>query len=261
MFVIATVRAPRSRASFTAATVSRVSPDCEMPMTSVCSSTTGFVDPLARDVELDRDPCPLLDDVAPDDARVVRGAAGDEHDPLQLLELLVGHADPSSTSRPWRTRSPIVSATASLLVDLLEHERLVAALLGALVVPVELHGVVLDDLAVRRREGRSLGRVATISPSPGNCTVRVSRRARRVEARKFSPSPSNDERHLVPRAHAGLVAMDHDEREVPLELAKRPDSFDEVALVVALDEVDDGLGVGLGGEGVPSAPRLSLSSR
>ena len=45
-----------------------------------------------------------------------------------------------------------------LLVDLLEHERLVAALLGALVVPVELHGVVLDDLAVRRREGRALGR-------------------------------------------------------------------------------------------------------
>src|SRR5688500_5754183 len=35
-----------------------------------------------------------------------------------------------------------------LLVDLLEHERLVAALLGAFVVPVELEGIVLDDRAV-----------------------------------------------------------------------------------------------------------------
>ena len=42
MFVIATVRAPSSRASLSAAMVSRVSPDCEIPMTSVRSSMTGF---------------------------------------------------------------------------------------------------------------------------------------------------------------------------------------------------------------------------
>jgi hypothetical protein len=41
MFVIATVRAPSSRASFIASIVSRVSPDCEIPITSVCSSITG----------------------------------------------------------------------------------------------------------------------------------------------------------------------------------------------------------------------------
>ena len=38
-FVIATVRAPRSRASRSAASVSAVSPDWEMPMTSVSSSS------------------------------------------------------------------------------------------------------------------------------------------------------------------------------------------------------------------------------
>ncbi len=42
MFVIATVCAPISRASFIASIVSRVSPDCEIPMTRVSSSSTGL---------------------------------------------------------------------------------------------------------------------------------------------------------------------------------------------------------------------------
>ena len=41
-----------------------------------------------------------------------------------------------------------------LLVDLLEHERLVAGLLGALVVPVDLGHLGLDDLAVDAVEDR-----------------------------------------------------------------------------------------------------------
>jgi len=41
-FVIASVRAPPSRASLTAFTVSRVSPDCEMPITSVSFVSTGL---------------------------------------------------------------------------------------------------------------------------------------------------------------------------------------------------------------------------
>ena len=42
MFVIATVRAPASRASFSASIVSRVSPDCVMPMTRSFSLMTGL---------------------------------------------------------------------------------------------------------------------------------------------------------------------------------------------------------------------------
>ena len=42
MFVIATVWAPIERASFIASIVSRVSPDCEMPITSVSASSTGL---------------------------------------------------------------------------------------------------------------------------------------------------------------------------------------------------------------------------
>ena len=41
MLVIATTFAPRSRATRIAASVSAVSPDCEMASTSVCGSTTG----------------------------------------------------------------------------------------------------------------------------------------------------------------------------------------------------------------------------
>ena len=42
MFVIATVRAPFSRASLSASIVSRVSPDCVIPMTRSCSLITGL---------------------------------------------------------------------------------------------------------------------------------------------------------------------------------------------------------------------------
>ena len=42
MFVIATVCAPCSRASLSASIVSRVSPDCVMPMTRSRSLMTGF---------------------------------------------------------------------------------------------------------------------------------------------------------------------------------------------------------------------------
>ena len=49
-----------------------------------------------------------------------------------------------------------------------------------------------------------------------------------------------------------MVVMDDDEGEVALELREREaHGLDEVALVVALDEMRDGLGVRLGAEGVP----------
>ena len=95
MFVTATVRAPFSRASFIAWIVSRVSPDCEIPITSVPGIDDRVaVDPLARDVGLDRHARPLLDRVPRDDACVVRGAARDDHDATQVAQLVLGHAEP-----------------------------------------------------------------------------------------------------------------------------------------------------------------------
>ena len=50
---------------------------------------------------------------------------------------------------------------------------------------------------------------------------------------------------------AGVIVMDDDEREVSLEVVERePDGLDEIALVVPLDQMGDGLRVGLGRERV-----------
>ena len=59
-----------------------------------------------------------------------------------------------------------------------------------------------------------------------------------------------------------MVVVDHDEREVALELVERAThSLDEVAVVVALDEVSDRLRVRLGREGVAVGGELAVSSR
>jgi hypothetical protein len=59
-----------------------------------------------------------------------------------------------------------------------------------------------------------------------------------------------------------VVVVDGDEREVPLELRERQaNGLDEIALVVPLDQVRDGLGVGLGGERVPVGDEALVSSR
>ena len=258
MFVIATVRAPSSRASLTRGDrVARLARLRDGDDERVLVDDGVPVDPFARDVELDRDPRPLLDDVAARRRTRGRRCRSDEHDALQLLQLVVGHAE------PLEHEPAVADAVADrlgdglgLLVDLLEHERLVAALLGALVVPVELDGLVVDDLAVRHREGRALRRdrddLAVARELHRARLAQEGGRVRRQEA--LALAEPDDERHLEPRAdeQAGMVAVDDDEGEVPLELAERAaDRLDEVALVVALDEMDDGLGVGLGRERVP----------
>ena len=94
-----------------------------------------------------------------------------------------------------------------LLVDLLQHERLEAALLGALVVPVELDELALDGGAVgRAQELRRAARIATMSPSSGKYTSRVSRRnAAAFEARNVSPvtDPDHERRTDAARPRAG----------------------------------------------------------
>ena len=214
------------------------------------------VDPLGGDVRLDRDPRPLLDHVAADDARVVGGAAGEDDDPAQLLELLLGVTEPLEHERA------VANAVADrlgdglgLLVDLLEHERLVAALLGAFVVPVELDRIVLDPGAVDAREDRAFGRDRDDVAVVGELHLaRLLQEGGRVRGEEHLAAADPDhERRLVPRGdeHVGVIVMDDDEGEVALELGERaPDRLGEIALVVALDQVRDGLRVGLGAERV-----------
>ena len=114
MFVIATVRAPLSRGELHRLDrVARLARLRDADHERVLVDHRVAVDPLGGDVRLDRDARPLLDHVAADDAGVVRGAAGEDDDPAQLASSSSDRPSPSSTSVPWRTRSPIVSATAS----------------------------------------------------------------------------------------------------------------------------------------------------
>ena len=143
-----------------------------------------------------------------------------------------------------------------LLVDLLEHEGLVAALLGLLLVPVDRDRLVLDRArAVKRaRVGDAVGRdgddVAVVGELNVACVS--DRKATVLEAMKPSSiADADDERTLAarPDEQFGVVAVDDDEGEVSLDLAiGTAHRLDQVALVVALDQVGDGLGVGLGRE-------------
>ena len=258
MFVIATVRAPFSRRELhrldRVARLARLrDPDHER----VLVDHRVAVDPLGGDVRLDGDPRPLLDHVPADDARVVRGAAGEDHDPAQLLELVLGMAEPVQDERA------VADAVADrlgdglgLLVDLLEHERLVAALLGALVVPVELDRIVLDPGAVDACEDGALGRDRDDVAVVGELHLaRLLQERGRVRGEEhLAVADPDHERRLVPRGDedVGVVVVDDDEGEVPFELGERAlDRLREIAVVVALDQVRDGLRVGLGAERVP----------
>ena len=93
--------------------------------------------------------------------------------------------------------------------------------------------------------------IATTSPSSMNCTRRVSdeERGDRRREEHLALADADDERRLAARAdeQVRVVVVDDDEREVALELQRTRccTASNEVAVVVALDEVDDDLGVRL----------------
>ena len=223
--------------------------------------------PLAGDVRLDRDPGPLLDHVPADDAGVVRRAAGENHDPPQVADLAVGEAE------LVELELPVADAVADrlldgvrLLVDLLEHEGLETALLGALVVPVDLDDLLLDHLAVGPHErgagGCDRDDVAVVEVlAPARL---AHERGHRRGEEHLAVADADHERRLLAHAdeQVGMVVVDHDEREVALELGVGlTHRLGEVAVVVALEQVDDHLGVGLGAELVafPEQLRLQLA--
>ena len=113
MFVIATVRAPFSGELHRLDRVARLTRLRDPDHERVLVDHRVAVDPFGGDVRLDWDAGPFLDHVAADDAGVVSGPARQNHDPAQVLQLLLAHPEPFEHEVPWRTRSPIVSATAS----------------------------------------------------------------------------------------------------------------------------------------------------
>src|SRR5262249_17989874 len=213
--------------------------------------------PLAGYVRLARDPRPLLDDVAADDARVVRRAAGGDHDAAQVLELLVAEAEALEDEVPVpHTVAERLLDCVRLLVDLLEHERLVAGLLGRLVVPVDLDSLAHDLSVLDVDEARTLRRDRDDLAVVDQLNLpRLAEEGDRRRREEHLPVARAAEQRALPACAdqlARVVVVDDDEREVSFELrVRRANGLAEVAAVVALDKVRDDLCVGLGVEGVP----------
>ena len=189
---------------------------------------------------------------------MVRRSAGEDHHPPEVLDLRLREADVLELEPvPPHPLADRVGHGLRLLVDLLEHERLVALLLGVLVVPVDLHeAAVVRGLAVDREEAHAGGRdrddLAVLDQL--HAARLAQERGDRGGQEHLAVAVADDERALQAGAdeHPRMRAVRNDEREMPFELdVGGTHSLDEVAGVVALDEVGDDLCVRLGGEVVP----------
>ena len=240
--------------------MSAVSPDCVMPMTrSPRADHRVAVAVLGGDVHLDRDARPLLERVAADQAGVVRGAAGDDDDPVAVAqEGVVDRAEVAEVDAVLadgavgdRLRDGV-----RLLVDLLEHERLVAALLGDLLAPVDLVDLALDRLAGGAEELDAVAahdddlvvldqlHLAGVGEEGGD----------RGGDELLALAAADDQRALLARAdqQLGLVGGDGHERVVTADARVRGEhGLDQVVagLDALRDQVGDDLGVGLRAEG------------
>ena len=140
-----------------------------------------------------------------------------------------------------------------LLVDLLEHERLEALLLGGLRVPVDLHDLALERIAGRAHELDAVRPqhhelvVVDVLNSARVAQERGDRRGQEL----LAIAPPDDQRALLARAdqQPGLIGAHRHERVVAAQLLVGvPDRLDQVPPVVLGDQVRDHLRVGLRGE-------------
>jgi hypothetical protein len=187
---------------------------------------------------------------------VVGGAACDDHDTAHAPDQRLVERAVLVQPHPVAGGGAIgdrVGDHVGLLVDLLEHVGLIAALLGCVLVPVKGLDGPLQLLAERSGDRDPLGAqrddlvVVQELDLPGVCEERRHGRGQEL----LVLAPPHDQRALSAGAHerVGLVQAHRHERVVALQLAVGgAHRGGQVPLVVARDEVGDRLGVGLGGE-------------
>jgi hypothetical protein len=212
-----------------------------------------------------------LDHVPREHRRVERRAARDQHDALDRLhgrdvEVHVGNDDVAGLRRDAAAEG--VGDGARLLVDLLEHEVPVAALLGHDRIPEDADGLALDRLAVERRELDAVrGDDRHLAVLEDDHVTRVGQDRRDV---------GRDEHLAAPEAHddapgavlgrdepVGRGRRDHADGVRAGDLGERRLHGcveATVARQVMLDEMGEHLGVGVGAERVPGRlqPLLDL---
>ena len=206
-----------------------------------------------RDVHLDRHARPLLDCVAADKAGVIRRAAGDDDDPAQPAQEVVGDAAEVAEIDDITVHAvgDRFGHRIRLLVDLLEHEGLETALLGGVVVPVDL-----ADLARDRLAGNGIEELRTFRADHDQLVVAddadvarvLQERGNRRGDEGLPVTDADDQRALLARAdqNTRLVGVHRDEGVVTTQLGVRAaDGLDQVPVVAARDQVRDHLGVRL----------------
>ena len=153
-----------------------------------------------------------------------------------------------------------------LLVHLLEHEVLVAALLGGLDVPVDLVDGALE------RPPAHVGDLDLAGPEVGDIALLeeddpagVGQHGGHVGGQEGLPvAEADDERHVHACPHDAVRLAPVDDRQrIGAAGARegRPHGGREVAGIGLLDEVGDGLGVGLRFEGDDRPPRARRAAR
>ena len=195
----------------------------------------------------------MLDRVRADHRRVRGGAARDQLDPCHLPDgvgdrLELGCLDPAGARDPARQRLP---QRVGLLVDLLEHEVLIAALLGGLGRPLDRLGDALHrpalDVGYHDPVGPQVGDVALLEEDD---LARVGQDRGDVGGEeRLALAEPDDERHVLarPDESIALVAVHDRERIRTLEPPQRgARRVGDVARVRLLDQVGDGLRVRLG---------------
>jgi hypothetical protein len=113
-----------------------------------------------REFELDRKLCQLPDQVHAVGGRMIRRAAREHRDLLHLQEIAVRYADVADLHEAGLidAAGERIADDFRLLVDLLEHEVLEAALFGGAHVPGHVGDFARDLLAVERRDLRAVAR-------------------------------------------------------------------------------------------------------
>ena len=210
-----------------------------------------------------RDPGPFLDRCGANQGSVRGGAAGDQLHPVHPPERVgqpvhLGGVDGSGGRDPPGER---LAQGRGLLVDLLEHEVVVAALLGGLRRPVDQrlcpHEPVAVEIGHLHARGPHIGHVALLQEDHA---VRVREdRCHVARDEALLAVEAHDERHVQagPDETADLAPVHDHERVGALDAPeRRADRVREITPVGVLDEVGDGLRVGLRGE--PVAARLQV---
>ena len=218
-------------------------------------------------IDLDRHLRELLDEIFPDQPRVPRRAARQDRDPLDGAQLRFGDLHLLEEHAAGVLRHAAEDRLARgrrLLEDLLEHEVLVAGLLGHDRIPQDALRRFGDRPAEEIGERHARGGddrhllvaeeddVARVAQNRGN--------VRRDE--EFAVAQADDDRRPVPDGDDffGIVGRDEHQREQAAHQQERPAHgvLEAVVFHLALDQVRDDFGIGLGDERVALPLKLLL---